>query len=85
MRATSTTLENNRIKLTVEVDEAEMDEAIDAAATTLSKQMSVKGFRKGKVPKSVHDCPPGWSRRPAHPRQFASHCPTFTRAPSPTR
>jgi trigger factor len=53
MRATSTNLEDNRIKLTVEVDEAEMNEAIDAAATTLAKQMTVKGFRKGKVPKSV--------------------------------
>ncbi|MGA2294598.1 MAG: trigger factor [Acidimicrobiales bacterium] len=53
MRATSTNLEDNRIKLTVEIDEAEMDEAIDAAATTLAKQISVKGFRKGKVPKNV--------------------------------
>jgi trigger factor len=53
MRATSMNLEDNRIKLLVEIDEAEMNEAIDAAATSLSKQMSVKGFRKGKVPKSV--------------------------------
>jgi len=53
MRATSMNLEDNRIKLTVEVDEAEMNEAIDAAATSLSKQMTVKGFRKGKVPKAV--------------------------------
>jgi trigger factor len=30
-----------------------MNEAIDAAAISLSKQMTVKGFRKGKVPKSV--------------------------------
>ena len=30
-----------------------MNEAIDAAAASLSKQMTVKGFRKGKVPKSV--------------------------------
>ena len=53
MRATTTTLENNRVKLTVEVDEPEMDEAIDAAAKRLSKQVSIKGFRKGKVPKNV--------------------------------
>lgn len=53
MRATTTTLDNNRIKLTVEVDETEMNEAINAAAASLSKQVSVKGFRKGKVPKSV--------------------------------
>lgn len=53
MRATTTTLENHRVKLVVEVDEAEMSEAIDAAAVQLAKQVSIKGFRKGKVPKSV--------------------------------
>jgi trigger factor len=53
MHATSMNLDDNRIKLTVEIDESEMNEAIDAAATSLSKQMTVKGFRKGKVPKSV--------------------------------
>jgi trigger factor len=53
MHATSTTLENNHVKLTVEIDEPEMAEAIDAAAAKLSKQVSIKGFRKGKVPKNV--------------------------------
>jgi trigger factor len=53
MHATSMNLDDNRIKLSVEIDEVEMNEAIDAAATSLSKQMTVKGFRKGKVPKSV--------------------------------
>lgn len=53
MRATTTTLENNRVKLTVEIDEPEMEKAIDAAAAKLSKQVTIKGFRKGKVPKSV--------------------------------
>jgi trigger factor len=53
MRATSTLLENNRVKLTVEVDEPEMETAIDTAAKKLSKQVSIKGFRKGKVPKDV--------------------------------
>lgn len=53
MNATTTTLENNHVKLVVEVDEPEMAEAIDAAAAKLSKQVSIKGFRKGKVPKNV--------------------------------
>ncbi len=53
MRATTTNLDNNRIKLVVEIDESEMSEALDAAAATLSKQITVKGFRKGKVPKNV--------------------------------
>jgi trigger factor len=55
MRATTSVLENNRVKLTVEVDDAEMTEAIDAAAVKLSKQVNIKGFRKGKVPKNVLD------------------------------
>jgi trigger factor len=53
MRATVTTLENNRVKLNVEVDLDEMSEAIDQAAKDLSRQVTVKGFRKGKVPKNV--------------------------------
>jgi trigger factor len=53
MRATTTLLENNRVMLTVEIDDVEMDEAMDEAAKTLSEQVSVKGFRKGKVPKNV--------------------------------
>ena len=53
MRATTTNLDNNRIKLVVEIDEAEMGEALDAAAAALAKQITVKGFRKGKVPRNV--------------------------------
>jgi trigger factor len=53
MRATTTSLDNNRVMLNVEIDDEEMDAAIDTAATTLAKQVSVKGFRKGKVPKNV--------------------------------
>jgi trigger factor len=53
MRATTTLLDNNKVMLTVEIDDAEMDEAMDSAAKVLSKQVSVKGFRKGKVPKNV--------------------------------
>lgn len=53
MHATTTTLDNNRVKLVVEVDEPEMAAAIDAAAAKLAQQVSIKGFRKGKVPKNV--------------------------------
>lgn len=53
MRATSSSLENNNVKLVVEIDDAEMNAAIDAAAASLATQVSVKGFRKGKVPKNV--------------------------------
>ena len=53
MRATTSAIDNNRVKIIVEVDDEEMNEAIDAAAVSLAKQVSVKGFRKGKVPKNV--------------------------------
>ena len=39
MRATTTTLDNNRVKITVEIDDTEMNEAIDAAAVELAKQV----------------------------------------------
>jgi trigger factor len=53
MRATSSALENNKIKLVVEVDDTEMTAAIEAAAKSLANQVNIKGFRKGKVPKNV--------------------------------
>lgn len=53
MHATTTTVDQNHVKLVVEVDEPEMDVAIDAAAAKLAQQITVKGFRKGKVPKNV--------------------------------
>lgn len=53
MRATASTLDDHKIKLQVEVDDDEMAQALDAAAASLSQQVSIKGFRKGKVPKSV--------------------------------
>ncbi|MFI5036765.1 MAG: trigger factor [Acidimicrobiales bacterium] len=53
MRATATTLDDQKVMLRVEVDVDEMARALDDAAASLSRQVSVKGFRKGKVPKSV--------------------------------
>ncbi|MBU6495863.1 MAG: trigger factor [Acidobacteria bacterium] len=53
MRASFSTLENNRVKLSVEVDETEMAAAMDKAAASLAQRVSIKGFRKGKVPKNV--------------------------------
>lgn len=53
MQATTTPLENHRVRLSVEVDEGEMDAALEDAARTLARQVSIKGFRKGKVPRSV--------------------------------
>jgi len=53
MRATAAPEEGNRVRLSVEVDEAEVDKAVDATARRLASQMRVPGFRPGKVPRPV--------------------------------
>jgi len=53
MRATAAPEEGNRVRLTVEIDESEMDEALDAVLKRLSRQVRVPGFRPGKVPRKV--------------------------------
>ena len=46
-------LEDNKVKITVEVDESEVDEAIDSAFKKISKDVSLPGFRPGRVPRKV--------------------------------
>lgn len=54
MKSTTTPLdEPNKIKLTVELDESEMNEAIDKAFKTIAKQVNIPGFRRGKAPRKV--------------------------------
>ena len=53
MRATAAPVEGNRVRLSVEVDEVEVDEALDATVRRLSGQVRVPGFRPGKVPRQV--------------------------------
>jgi trigger factor len=53
MRATAAPVEGNRMRLSVEVDEAEVDEALEATLRRLSRQIRVPGFRPGKVPRRV--------------------------------
>lgn len=53
MRATATPQENNRVLLEVEVPSADMDAAVDEAARRLSREVNIKGFRKGKAPRQV--------------------------------
>ena len=49
----ATKLENGRVELEIEVDEATFAAAVNAAYKKDVKKMSVPGFRKGKVPVSV--------------------------------
>ena len=53
MRATAAPEEGNKVRLTVEIDEAEMDEALDDVLQRLSREVRVPGFRPGKVPRKV--------------------------------
>ena len=53
MRATAEPVEGNRVRLSVEVDESEVDQALDATVRRLSTQVRVPGFRPGKVPRQV--------------------------------
>jgi len=46
-------LEGNKVKLSVEVDEVEFDEALDAAFRRIAKEVRVPGFRPGKAPRKI--------------------------------
>lgn len=47
------TMEKNMAKLTIEVDAAEVEKAIQKAYTKQKAKLSVPGFRKGKVPRKL--------------------------------
>src|SRR5579859_2558841 len=53
MRATAEPVEGNRVRLSVELDEPEVDEVLDGVVRTLARQARVPGFRPGKVPRKV--------------------------------
>ena len=46
-------VEGNKVRLSVEVEESEVDDALDATVRRLSTQVRVPGFRPGKVPRQV--------------------------------
>ena len=46
-------LDDNKVKLSVEVDEAEFDSAIDAAFKRIAKEVRMPGFRPGKAPRKL--------------------------------
>jgi trigger factor len=53
MRSTVEPLEGNKVKLSVELDDAEFDKAIDAAFRTIAREVRIPGFRPGKAPRRV--------------------------------
>ncbi|MGH9008031.1 MAG: trigger factor family protein, partial [Acidimicrobiales bacterium] len=49
MRATAEAVEGSKVRLSVRVDESEIDEALEATVKKLSREVRVPGFRPGKV------------------------------------
>jgi trigger factor len=46
-------LEDHKVKVSVEVDEAEFEEAIDAAFKRIAREVRIPGFRPGKAPRQI--------------------------------
>jgi trigger factor len=53
MKSSVEPLEGNKVKVYVEVDEAEFDRDIDQAFKTIAREVKLPGFRNGKVPRRV--------------------------------
>jgi trigger factor len=53
MKAVVEPLEGNKVKLSVEVDEHEFEQAIEAAFKKIAKEVRIPGFRPGKAPRRV--------------------------------
>ena len=67
MKSTVEPLEGNKVKLSVEIDEAELDGPMDAAFRRMSQQAKIPGFRPGKVPRRLLEARlgPGVARQEA--------------------
>jgi trigger factor len=75
MKAQVAPLEGNKVKVSVEVDEAEVDAAVDEAFAKFAKELRVPGFRPGKAPRRVLEARLGL---PAARREaFAEHIPAW--------
>ena len=55
MKSSTETLSPTRVKLTVEVPFDELTPSLEAAYAVIAKQVSIPGFRKGKVPARIID------------------------------
>jgi trigger factor len=47
------TLESNKVKVVVEIDEAEFDKDVDAAFKRIAREVRLPGFRPGKAPRRI--------------------------------
>jgi trigger factor len=62
MRATSEVLEDNKVKIAVEIDEDEVEAGVADAAKQLARQVRIPGFRPGKAPRQVVEARLGGAR-----------------------
>src|SRR5690606_31504805 len=53
MKSSVEPLEGNKVKLYVEVEEAEFDKDIDAAFKAIAREVRLPGFRNGKAPRRL--------------------------------
>jgi trigger factor len=53
MRSTVAPLEGNKVKVSVEVEAGEFEQAVDAAFKKIAKEVRLPGFRPGKAPRKV--------------------------------
>ena len=53
MKAVVETLEGNKVKLSIEVDEQEFEKDIDAAFRKIAREVRIPGFRPGKAPRRI--------------------------------
>ncbi len=53
MKSTVETLEGNKVKVSVEVDEQTFDQAVSSAFRKIAREVRVPGFRPGKAPRKL--------------------------------
>ena len=53
MRSTVEPLEGNKVKLSIEVEAGEFEDAVNAAFKKIAKEVRLPGFRPGKAPRKV--------------------------------
>ena len=53
MKATVETLEGNKVKVSIEVDETEFESAVNDAFRRIAREVPIPGFRPGKAPRRV--------------------------------
>ncbi len=53
VKSTLEALEGNKVRLSIEIEEAEVDREIDAAFRKIGKELRLPGFRPGKAPRQV--------------------------------